>query len=127
MAKDKKCDMGIGIFGKDYSMFIGCNHCSVKKACLDAFLKYLDDDDDLPIRNVITGIVMVDASEFPDDIINYCNESLMDIWAYNSLEYIHNDDNALANWLRLNGYKFKDINGDYIGIVGIYPDTDGGV
>ncbi len=66
--------------------------------------------------------VCVEASDMPKDVLEYCMEYDISTHYQNDLAQIENNDNPFANWLRENGYEFKESvttvwDFNYIGII----------
>ena len=67
----------------------------------------------------IEMIPCVEAGDMPQEVENYCIDREIGIHYQNDIAQIENDDNPFANWLRENGYKFKETSWgfNYIGII----------
>lgn len=62
-------------------------------------------------------IVMVEACDMPEDVLDYCVDKDWQTHYQNDIVYLHNDGNPFAEWLKANGYIFEEKCGfDYIGI-----------
>ena len=62
-------------------------------------------------------ILMVHASDFSNDVNDWCDEYEVSTHYQNDVIYVHNDDDVFATWLRINGYTFENKEGDYIAII----------
>jgi len=62
-------------------------------------------------------IICVDAKDFPREVLNYCIENEIQTHYQNDVALIEDDGNAFAEWLKKQGYKFREKDGDYIAIL----------
>jgi hypothetical protein len=68
----------------------------------------------------IKQIACVDATDFPEEVLDYCSDHEISTHYSNDIVFLEDDGNPLANWLKEQGYEFKDTSkfgGDYIGII----------
>jgi len=64
----------------------------------------------------IEMIACVNAVDMPAEVEEYCVEEEINTHYQDDIAVIENDDNPFANWLRENGYEFKE-KSDYIGVI----------
>lgn len=72
----------------------------------------------------ISMIACIAASAMPDDVQEYCEDKGIYTHCADNIVFVSDDDNPFANWLRANGYTFKNENenvdgpGDLIAVLG---------
>lgn len=59
-------------------------------------------------KNKLNTITVVDATDMPEEVEDWCIENEYSTHCTNSVAKVPNDDNPFANWLRDNGYVFSD-------------------
>ena len=62
-------------------------------------------------------IIMVNASDMPSDVMDYCLDNEFQTHYQNDIVFIKDDDNPFANWLIDLGYAFTGKGGNWIGIM----------
>ncbi len=74
--------------------------------------------------SIFRTFVIVDATEMPNDVIDYCIDHEISTHYKNDIALICNTNNPFANWLKREGYVFKAKfskkpygEGDEIGII----------
>ena len=73
---------------------------------------------DIPYRRLnMKQIVCVNATDFPEDILDYCVRNEIQTHYQNDVTYIEDDGNPFAEWLKSQGYKFPDNEGGFIAIL----------
>lgn len=65
----------------------------------------------------IKTIIMVDAADFPSDVMDHCLDNEIQTHYQNDIAFIADDDNPFATWLRSLGYEFENKTGDWIAIM----------
>ncbi len=62
-------------------------------------------------------IACVAAGDFPEAVINYCVENEIQTHYQNDIALVEDNGNPFAEWLKQQGYKFQEEDGDYIAIL----------
>lgn len=50
---------------------------------------------------------MVDATDMPDEVLDYCVDNDWSTHYQNDIVQLYDDGNPFAEWLKTNGYVFK--------------------
>lgn len=64
-------------------------------------------------------ILCVEVTEMPTEVRDYLVDDGIDINSQNNVIYVNNDDNVFAEWLKVEGYEFKDEDGDWVAIIAL--------
>jgi hypothetical protein len=94
--------------------------CKVWQVCHHPELcqKECFDKDLVEKRVKMREITCVDATDFPDEVLDYCDQHDISTHYQNDVIVVEDDGNPFAKWLKDQGYEFKNSDfGDYIAIL----------